>query len=80
MTYEFPFDAQTLPYSPPKPYDDGIFRKYRERPPAQILGIQLCYYSPWSGWAQPRGDAPRQLDNHPAYQLAARLGERLRVE
>ncbi|MER6350697.1 endonuclease domain-containing protein [Streptomyces sp. NPDC001634] len=60
-----------------EPHDDGLFRKYRERPPALILGIHLRYYDPWHGWAQPRAIDPNQLDNHPAYALAAKLGERL---
>lgn len=60
-----------------EPHDDGLFRKYREQPPAQILGIHLRYWDPFCGWAQPRDTAPRQLDNHPAYALAAKLGERL---
>ncbi len=63
-----------------EPYDDGLFRKYRERPPAQILGIHLRYWDPFRGWAQPRAIDPNQLDNHPAYQLAAKLGERLQPE
>lgn len=63
-----------------EPHDGGLFRKYRERPPAQILGIHLRYYDPWNGWAQPRDAVPRQLDNHPAYALAAKLGERLQQE
>lgn len=60
-----------------EPHDDGLFRKYRERPPVQILGIHLRYWDPFHGWAQPRAIDPNRLDNHPAYQLAAKLGERL---
>jgi hypothetical protein len=60
-----------------EPYDDGLFRKYRERPPAQILDIHLRYWDPRNGYAQPRDTTPRQLDNHPAYALVAKLGERL---
>ena len=60
-----------------EPHDNGLFQKYRERPPALILGIHLRYYDPWHGWAQPRAIDPNRLDNHPAYALAARLGERL---
>lgn len=63
-----------------EPHDDGLFRKYRERSPAQILGIHLRYYDPWRGWAEPRAIAPDRLDNHPAYALAAKLGERLEKE
>ncbi|MEV4970548.1 endonuclease domain-containing protein [Streptomyces scopuliridis] len=63
-----------------EPYDDGLFRKYRERTPAQILGIRLRYWDPFHGWAEPRAINPNQLDNHPAYALAAKLGERLQHE
>lgn len=61
-----------------EPYDNGLFRKYRERPPAEILGIRLRYRDPLRGWAQPRTIDLIRLDSHPAYALAARLGERLR--
>lgn len=27
-----------------RPHDDGPFRRYRERPPARILGVSLCYF------------------------------------
>lgn len=63
-----------------EPHDHGLFRKYRERPPAQILGIGLRYWDPWHGYAQPRDTTPRQLDSHPAYALATKLGERLQPE
>lgn len=63
-----------------EPHDDGLFRKYRERPPAQILGIHLRYWDPFHGWARPRAIAPDRLDNHPTYTLAAKLGERLQPE
>jgi hypothetical protein len=33
--------------------DSGVFRKYRERNPASILGIQVQYWSPWTGFAEP---------------------------
>lgn len=60
-----------------EPYDNGLFRKYRERPPAQILSIHLHYWDPFHGWAKRRAIGPNRLDSHPAYALAARLGERL---
>lgn len=60
-----------------EPHDDGLFRKYREQTPAQILGIHLRYWDPWNGYAQPRAANPNQLDNHPAYALAARLAKQL---
>jgi hypothetical protein len=63
-----------------EPYDDGLFGKYRERSPAQILGVRLRYSNPFHGWAQPRDTIPRQLDNHPAYRLAAKLAARLATE
>ncbi|MFD9076613.1 endonuclease domain-containing protein [Streptomyces lasiicapitis] len=63
-----------------EPNDDGLFRKYRERPPAQILGIYLRYWDPFRGWAQPRVIDPNRLDNHPAYALAAKLAGRLQAD
>lgn len=63
-----------------EPHDDGLFGKYRERPPARILGIHLRYWDHFHGWAQPRTIDPNRLDNHPAYALAAKLGERLQTE
>jgi hypothetical protein len=63
-----------------EPHDDGLFRKYRERPPALILGIHLRYWDPRHGYAQPRDTTPRRLDSHPAYALADKLGERLQPE
>ncbi|MFI0900587.1 endonuclease domain-containing protein [Streptomyces sp. NPDC020983] len=58
-----------------EPHDDGLFERYRERPPAKILHLELRYFDSRNGWAQPTSS--RQLDNHPAYALAAKLGERL---
>jgi hypothetical protein len=60
-----------------EPHDVGLFEKYRSRPPADILGIQLRYYDQRNGWAEPRPVIQHRLDNHPAYALAAKLGERL---
>lgn len=58
-----------------EPHDDGLFEKYRDRSPASILGVSIRYHDPFNGWAQP--DRRRQLDNHPAYALAANLAARL---
>lgn len=63
-----------------EPHDNGLFQRYRQRPPARILGIRLRYFSPWHGWAEPRPIVPHQLDNHPAYALASRLAERLQPD
>ncbi|MFF2852718.1 endonuclease domain-containing protein [Streptomyces sp. NPDC058001] len=63
-----------------EPHDNGLFRRYRERPPARILGIRLRYFDPRRGWAEPRAIAPSTLDNHPAYALAAKLAGRLQPE
>ncbi|MFD7109202.1 endonuclease domain-containing protein [Streptomyces microflavus] len=63
-----------------EPHDDGLFRKYRERPPAHILGIHLRYWDPFHGWAQPRAIASNQFDTHPAYALASRLAARLQPD
>jgi hypothetical protein len=60
-----------------EPHDGGLFQKYRDRSPAQILGVRLRYFDPWRGWAEPRAIATSQLDNHPAYGLAAKLAARL---
>lgn len=60
-----------------EPHDDGLFRKYRERPPAAILKVRLRYWDPFHGWAEPRDPSRGQLDNHPAYALAAKLSARL---
>lgn len=62
-----------------EPHDGGLFQRYRMRSPADILGIRLVYVDPIHGPAEPR-PRRRQLDNHPAYALAARLGERLQPE
>lgn len=32
---------------------EGRFTKHRQRNPATILGIQIRYYSPFTGWAEP---------------------------
>lgn len=65
------------PCNSSEPHDDGLFRKYRERSPAEILGLQLHYFDPFNGWAQPRPAGFRQLDDHPAYTLATGLAARL---
>jgi len=49
--------------------------QYRSRNPATILGIQVRYYSPFTGWAQ-SAPPPRPLSEHPAYILATRYGAR----
>ncbi|MFJ9101269.1 endonuclease domain-containing protein [Streptomyces sp. NPDC102405] len=62
-----------------EPHDNGLFEKYRSRPPVQILGIRLRYIDQRHGWTEPRPMIQRRLDNHPAYALAAKLGERLQT-
>jgi hypothetical protein len=37
--------------------DGGVYRKYRERNPASILGLSIRYYSSFAGWAEPEHDA-----------------------
>jgi hypothetical protein len=59
-----------------EPHDDGLFRGYRERPPAEILGIRLPYVDPIHGVAEVYRRR-RQLDDHPAYVLAPKLSARL---
>lgn len=63
-----------------EPHDGGLFRRYREKPPAEILSIRLVYVDPIYGPAEPSSPRRRQLDNHPAYALASRLAERLQPE
>ena len=60
-----------------EPHDDGLFRRYRERSPALILGIQVRYVDPIGGLAAPDNRRRRQLDDHPAYVLAPKLTARL---
>ncbi len=33
--------------------DHGALARYRQRPPAAMLGVVVRYWSDWSGWAQP---------------------------
>lgn len=35
----------------------GRFERYRERNPASILGVEIRYYSPFTGWAEPDDSA-----------------------
>lgn len=48
------------------------FERYREKNPATILGIEIRYFSPFTGWAEP-DPGPGSLDQHPAYVLAEYL-------
>jgi hypothetical protein len=54
----------------------GQFERYRQKNPATILGIEIRYYSPFTGWAEPEPeiDEDKRLAAHPAYVLAARYG------
>lgn len=63
-----------------EPHDNGLFMKYRDRPPTQILGIQLRYLDARHGWREPKALLLRRLDKHPAYQLAADLAARLQPD
>lgn len=54
---------------------ESVFTRYRDRNPANILGIHLRYYSPWTGWAEP-APPPPPIDAHPAFVLATRYGMR----
>ena len=53
----------------------GQFERYREKNPASILGIEIRYYSPFTGWAEPAPD-PLPLEQHAAFVLAERFGSR----
>ena len=35
-----------------------LFRNYRQRNPASILGIGAQYWSPWTGYAEPQTETP----------------------
>jgi hypothetical protein len=48
------------------------FERYREKNPATILGIEIRYLSPFTGWAEP-DPGPVPLEQHPAYVLAEYL-------
>ena len=44
----------------------GVFAKYRQRPPAAILGVQVRYFSPLTGWAKPAPPEPAyRAEDHP---------------
>lgn len=56
---------------------DGLFARYRSRPPTVILGLSLRYWDPFlNDYAQPRSDADTEdeegdpLDEVPVYQPA----------
>lgn len=49
---------------------DVLFGRYRERPPAVILGFRVTYHSPLHGWARPEPDEDDDLDASPVYDLA----------
>jgi hypothetical protein len=51
------------------------FDRYRQNNPASILGIELRYYSPFTGWAEPEVSDPGAIDRSPGYTLAACLAE-----
>lgn len=48
------------------------FERHREKNPATILGIEIRYFSPFTGWAEP-DPRPVPLEQHPAYVLAEYL-------
>ena len=51
----------------------GRFERYRERNPASILGIEIRYYSPFGGWAEP-APPPPPLEQSASYALARIYG------
>lgn len=53
-----------------------VFRRYRERNPARILGIPIRYFSPITGWAEPDSYQP-DLDRSPGYKLAEYLADEM---
>jgi hypothetical protein len=56
---------------------EGVLERYRERNPASILGLEIRYWSPFTGWAQPTPvrDEQAELDNSPVYRVAQLLSE-----
>lgn len=56
-----------------EPHDNGLFRRYREKSPAQILGIRLLYVDPIYGVAEPRTPRRDQLDDHASYRMEEEL-------
>jgi hypothetical protein len=51
-----------------KGYSTPPFEKYRERPPAAILGVSVRYWSPFTGYAEPR--APETAEDRAAAKAA----------
>lgn len=51
---------------------ESVYTRYGERNPASILGLEIRYYSPFTGWAEPAPprDLQAELDNSPAHILA----------
>jgi hypothetical protein len=53
----------------------GHFERYRMKNPASILGIEIRYYSPFTGWAEPESGERTDLDRSPGYKLAEYLAD-----
>lgn len=54
---------------------DGRAARYRTKNPASILGIEMRYYSPFTGWAEPEPEREAEHDRSPGYLLATYLAD-----
>lgn len=54
---------------------EALFERYRERPPAVILGFKVTYYTPIHGWARPEPEEDDDLDASPVFHLAKYLAQ-----
>ncbi|MFD0630532.1 endonuclease domain-containing protein [Catenulispora yoronensis] len=54
--------------------NDHHFALYRQRPPSVILGVEIRYYSPFTGYAEPQSpEAGERLEASPIHTLASKL-------
>lgn len=47
----------------------GRFDRYRARNPASILGLEVAYWNPFTGWALPQPGHAEGLDGSPGYRM-----------
>ncbi len=52
---------------------DELYERYRQRPPAVLLGFKVIYHSVIHGWARPEPEEEDDVDGSPVYALAAFL-------
>lgn len=54
--------------------DEPVLERYRQRHPAAILGVEIRYYSPFTGYAEPQPpQTNEELESSPIHALAADL-------